>query len=281
MRNLLAAIIVVFGIVFAVGGCDESIEEPGCDLFLGRATASGTAYDFDGAVLAGADIEFTIADTSVCEPDFRGIIGRGRSGDDGTYSVTLRAGNIAGERCVFGRIVGSDSISAGRVHFTSDCDRTEPVYDVAMDLVFPASSVIPDDLKIALYRLHAFSGPHYQVTVDAAGHIEFEAINDCAVPGVSEADVDLVTVARLYRAFEAIKYWKIPSIHYPEECERYAYDIHYCTTSLAANGRLHFVVHDHGCYGIDVLNQLTELECEVDRVLDTIRWTGKDAWPCR
>lgn len=274
--------LIMISIVLALGGCDESVEDPGCDLFTGSATASGVAYDFEGLPLGGADVEFTIADTMRCEADFRGIVGRGRTDVDGRYEVALRAGNLVGTRCVFGRVVGSDSISADRVRFTSDCNRSEPVYNVELDLVLPAASVIPSDFALSLYRLHGLGlGPHYTVMVDASGRVMFEPIDNCLVDEVAEGSIDLVPLARLYYAFEDIGYWNIKTIHEQDDCEIYSYDVHYCSTAMTANGESHHVIHDHGCRGVAVLDSLTELECEVDRVLGSIQWTGVDAWPCR
>jgi hypothetical protein len=109
----------------------------------------------------------------------------------------------------------------------------------------------------------------------------FEAIDNCVVPGISDGAIDLVSLARLYFAFEDIGYWDIKTIYEHDECTVYGYDVHYCSTRMTANGRTHRVIHDHGCRGIAVLDSLTGLECEVDSVLGTTQWTGIDAWPCR
>lgn len=276
------AMLAVAAIALVFGACEDSVENPGCDLFTCSATVTGVAYDFEGEPLAGADVEFTMADTSRCDADFRGIVGRGQTGMDGGYEVTLRAGNTVGTRCVFGRVVGSDATTSGRVRFTSDCQRTEPVYEIELDLVLPAVSVLPADFSLTLYRLHSFNmGPHYTVGVKASGRILFEPIDNCLVSEPTEATIDLVSLVRLYNAFEDIGYWHIKTLYDREECEQYSTDVHYCSMRLKANGRSHDVIHDHGCRGIAVLDSLTELECDVDSVLGTIQWTGIDAWPCR
>lgn len=158
-------------------GCDESVKDPGCDLFMGSARVTGFARDVDGALVADASVEFTISDATRCRNDSREVVGEGVTDESGHYEVTLRSGNVVGPRCVFGRVAGSDSISSGRVDFTSDCRRTEPVNQIEMDLVATPSAVIHDDLEITLYRLHRWGqGPHYRVAVDVTGYVTYAGI---------------------------------------------------------------------------------------------------------
>jgi hypothetical protein len=267
----------------AIIGCSESVEEPGCDLFTGSATVFGTARDIDGEMMVDADVEFTISDTKRCGADRRYIVGRGRTDADGRYEVLLQSGNTVGERCVFGWVARSDTISAGLVKFTSDCDRSEPVNRVEINLLATPAAMIPEDLVIGLYRLHGLGhGPHYQVVVDADGYVQYEGIDSVAVEGFADTTVSLLSVARLYREFEDIGYWNIKEIYDREDdCSAYATDVHYASTFVIANGVTKRVIHDHGCFGIAVLDSLTRLECKIDSVLCTERWLGTWSWPCR
>jgi hypothetical protein len=277
MRKILTLIILTL----ASTGCGDSGEEPRCDLFLGSAAVSGVVYDFDEFPISNADVEFTISDTAQCRPDFQSIVGRGKTDEDGNFDVLLQSGNIVGVRCVFGRVARSDSISVGRVKFTSDCRRTEPIDTVELNLIATPPALIPLDLEITLYRLHAHAvGPHYRVSVQADGYTEYEGLNSVTVEGFADTTIDLMSVARLYRAFEAIGYWNIKESYEMEECDPYIFDVHYAATSLTANGKTHFVAHDHGCCGISALEPLTHLECKIDTVLSTERWTGSWAQPC-
>ncbi len=277
MRKILTIILVTL----TSTGCSDSVEEPGCDLFLGSATASGAVHDFDGFPVANADVEFAISDTAQCRPDFQRIVGQGQTDENGNFEVLLQCGNITGVRCVFGRVARSDSISVGRVKFTSDCRRTEPIDNVELNLVATPPAVIPVDLEITLYRLHGLgAGPHYRVSVQADGYIEYEGIDSVTVEGFADTTIELISVARLYRAFEAIGYWSIKGLYEMERCDPYIFDVHYATTSLTANGKKHSVIHDHGCCGISLLDSLTHLECKIDTVLSTTRWTGSWARPC-
>ena len=159
MRKL--SMLIMISIVLALGGCDESIEDPGCDLFTGSATASGVAYDFEDLPLAEADVEFTIADTTQCAADFRYVVGRGRTDVDGRYEVALRAGNLVVTRCVFGRVVGSDSVSAGPVSYTYESEPSEPLDNDQLELDLTDLSWNPSHFALSVSRIpgHAI-GPH-------------------------------------------------------------------------------------------------------------------------
>jgi hypothetical protein len=269
--------------LLVIVACDESVEDPGCDLFIGSATVVGVARDIDGEVMADAEVEFTISNAEPCVAERRNVIGQGRTDADGRYEVLLKAGNIVGEWCVFGWVVRSDSVSTGRVKFTSDCRRNEPVDEVELDLVATPSAMIPEDLVISLYRLHGLGhGPHYSVAVDAAGNVHYQGIDSVAVLGQADTTVAILPVARLYRDFVDIGYWNIKEIYDREDdCTSYSTDIHYASTSVVANGVTKRVIHDHGCRGITVLDSLTRLECKIDSVLCTERWLGQWSRPCR
>lgn len=279
MRTVLTLILTLL----AATSCDESVEDPGCDVFSGSATVTGAVHDFEGRPLPNADLEFTISDTSRCSADFRQVFGRGKTDTLGRYDVLVQSDQTVGMRCVFGRVARSDSISLGRVNFTSDCRRAKPANEVLLDLVATPSAVIPEDLEITLRRSPPFhQGPMYSVSVDAHGFVEFEGISGVTVVGKADSTVALDVVARLYRAFEEIGYWHIKEIYRPDECVRYGFDNHHAGTSVVANGRTKQVLHDHGCYGIPVLDSLTRLECRIDTVLSTEVWVGSWPWgPCR
>lgn len=168
-----------------------------------------------------------------------------------------------------------------RVEFVSDCEVGTSPGVLELDLVATPEAVIPPDLLITLYRLHAFSGPHYSVSVDQNGSVRFEPFHDTLVDEVATGQVALTKLARLYRAFERMGFWPIKAVHNVEECELYTYDVHYATTSVRAKGNTHTVFHDHGCSGVSELNSMTSLECLIGDVLKTVQWTGTDASPCR
>lgn len=280
----MARMILAYGMFVAlVMGCNESIEDPTtCDEFVGSATVSGIVRDFDGVVLPNAVVEIAVADVNECESRFGRIVARGLTDDEGKFVVTLRPVNTEGEHCVFGRVAGSESVSKGRVDFVSECAEKEPSEVLRLDLVATVSAIIPRDLQIALYRLHSHNnGPHYQVSVDAVGRVLFDGIDNALVEGVTIGKVEQETVARLYRAFEDVRYWDIKTFYPRSECSHYGFDVHYAGTSLRAHGREHRVSNDHGCCGVPELELLAELECTIDSVLETQKWTGSEAAPCR
>jgi hypothetical protein len=281
LPGALLSLVYIAGAILAPTGCSDRVEDPGCDLFLGSAIVKGVAHDFDGFPVAKSHVEFAISDTAQCGPEFQWTAGHGETDEDGHFEVLLHSGNTDGVRCVFGRVAGSDSISIGRVKFTSDCRRSEPIEHVELNLFATPSAMIPADLAIRLYRLHAHgAGPHYSVSVQADGYVQYEGLDSVIVEGFADTTIDLISVARLYRAFEPFGYWDIKTLYREDECDFYIFDIHYASTSLRANGKEHCVVHDHGCCGIPELEQLTYLECKIDTVLGTSRWTGSWAKPC-
>jgi hypothetical protein len=233
--------------------------------------------------MAGAEVEFTISDIKLCVAERRNVIGRGQTDAEGRFEVVLQSGNVVGERCVFGWVARSDSVSTGSVKFTSDCRRTEPVHEVEINLIATPSAMLPEDLVISLYRLHGLGhGPHYSVAVEADGSVHYQGIDSVAVVGLADTTVALLAVARLYREFVDIGYWDIKEMYdRVEDCSSYSTDVHYASTSVVANGVTKRVIHDHGCRGIPVLDSLTRLECKIDSVLCSERWTGTWSWPCR
>jgi hypothetical protein len=276
MRRILTY--TVLALAMATAGCSDNTEEPGCDQTWGYAQVTGVARDFDGAPMDSAEVEFFVANDSHCPSEAGDFVHSGITDENGNFEVLLRVANARGERCVRGRVARSEAVAERLVRFSTDCDPPVPTFE--LDLIATPSAVIPTDLRISLYRLHSCGmGPHYQVLVDATGSIQFEGINNTIVSS-AVGSAELTALARLYRAFENLGYWNIKTLYSPEECSFYATDIHYSSTSLRADGREHAVLHDHGCCGIPVFDDLTDLECTIDDVLGTIQWTGSEAAPC-
>jgi hypothetical protein len=123
------------------------------------------------------------------------------------------------------------------VYFVSSCEDGEQPKISRLDLVATPTAVIPPDLQIELYRLHAWAGPNYLVSVDHDGAVRFEPFHDTLVDEIASGRVDLTILARLYRRFEDSGYWDIQSIHEMDECESYAFDIHYASFQHC-NGRV-------------------------------------------
>jgi hypothetical protein len=277
MRYFLTCILVAA----VASSCAESVEEPDCDEFSGNAIVTGVVLDFDGIPLGNAQVEFALFGAGDNPNDFGLIVGQGTSDEAGAFEVELRAANTEGKQSVIGRVVRSDTSSAGLVEFTSDCEPDTPYHELELDLIATPSAVIPPDLKIGLYRRHSHNvGPHYGVSVDAAGVVDFEGYDNVIKPGIANGLVSLFTVARLYRELEYIQIWNIEQHYDINECSLYFYDVHYASIGLIANGRGHSVWHDHGCCGVPELEPLADIECRIDDLLETIQWTGSAAEPC-
>ena len=123
----------------AVIGCSED-DQVFCDLYSGYAIVSGVAMDISGRPMAGVDVEFGVAPTTACELTHTHFGARGTTDTSGTYEVLLEGGNVTGLWCVFGNVVGSDSVSAGQIEFVSDCPTPTPRRTLELDLVYLPSN---------------------------------------------------------------------------------------------------------------------------------------------
>jgi len=127
-------------LAFVVAGCGDTTEDPGCDLFLGSAIVTGELHDLDGNLVPDTEVDFTMSIEHDCRAESSAGQGRGATDSDGHFEVLLKSGNAVGTYCIFGRAAGSDSISAGTVRFTSDCQRSEPINSVEMLLIMTPSN---------------------------------------------------------------------------------------------------------------------------------------------
>lgn len=274
--------IVIILLLTLLVACSSPTEQAPCDLFLGAAVVRGVARDFDGVPMAGTRVELQVTHTPGCDPANAGDVSAATTDGDGRYQVLVQLGNEAGTRCVFGNVEGSDSVSTGEVWFTSSCnsDRTTDTLD--LDLVAPVDAFIPSDLSITIFRIDGDSaGPSYRASVDANGVVNYSGFENVAVAGSADTTIARADVARLYRGFQRLNYWSLADEYSGRTCDPYEFNVHYCRTTVVANGVTKRVEHDHGCVGLAALDALTDLECFVDSLLLTTAWTGERSWPCR
>jgi len=122
-------------IAVTVIGCSED-DQVFCDLYIGYAIVSGVAMDISGRRMAGVDVEFSVSPTTTCELTHTYFGARGTTDTSGAYEVLLEGGNVTGMWCVFGNVVGSDSVSSGQIEFVSDCPTPKPRRTLELDLVY-------------------------------------------------------------------------------------------------------------------------------------------------
>jgi hypothetical protein len=273
--------LIVILLLSLIVACSSPTEQVPCDLFLGAAVVRGVARDFDGVPIARARVELQVTRRPGCDPADVGEVSAATTDGDGRYQVLVQLGNQAGTRCVFGNVEGSDSVSTGEVWFTSSCNDDRATDTLDLDLVVPVESLIPPDLSITIYRIDGDSaGPSYRASVDADGIVTYAGFENVALAGPADTTIERADVARLYRAFQRLNYWSLADEYSGRNCDPYEFNLHYCRTTVVANGLNKQVEHDHGCVGQAALDALTGLECTVDSLLVTTAWTGAWSWPC-
>ena len=145
--------------------------------------------------------------------------------------------------------------------------------------VIEPSTGVPDDLRIVLERWPGVGiHPRYDVSVDAKGNIEYVGHAHVDVVGPAKATADAEDVAALYEAFRAIDYSQFEDVYGELSCPTWRNDRPGCVTALTANGQTKQVFRDFGCEDIAILDTLQDLECRIDSVLATSRWTGTEDW---
>lgn len=131
--------ILVILIAIALSGCFKE-ERVDCDIFSGYAIVSGVVLDLGGQRMGSVDVEFGVAPKTTCDQRHNYFGSRGTTDSTGTYEVLLEGGNATGLWCVFGNVVGSDSVSAGQVEFVADCPTPTPRRTLELDLVYLPSN---------------------------------------------------------------------------------------------------------------------------------------------
>ncbi len=149
-----------------------------------------------------------------------------------------------------------------------------PVFNMADD----SSSARRRTRLITLERTVCFGAcPNYKLTIYSDGWVEYEGIRFVKKMGKATGKISRAQLNDLVERFTNIHYFKFPDLIEPgqKSCPQSATDMPSANTSLTWQGRHKEVRHYHGCRGPSSLDRLTELENEIDRVVNVKQWTGK------
>ncbi len=119
--------------------------------------------------------------------------------------------------------------------------------------------------------------PNYKLTIYSDGWVEYEGLRFVKKMGKATGQITRAKLNELVEAFTAIDYFNLPDMIEPgqKSCGQASTDMPSANTSLTWKGRNKSVRHYHGCRGLSSLERLTELENEIDRVVNIKKWTGK------
>lgn len=135
-----------------------------------------------------------------------------------------------------------------------------------------ASPVVPDDFEVHLERQICFGPcPVYRTSVSRDGVVRYEGIQFVAVRGVEQRTISAEQLVELYSVFQRAGF---------SEFENYMEGQPGCTatdsptaiTSLRAAGVFKQVVHYYGCEPTPALTRLSNLERQIDVLLQTDVW---------
>jgi hypothetical protein len=134
---------------------------------------------------------------------------------------------------------------------------------------------VPPDTIITLKRTACFgSCPEYKITIVADGGVVFEGKSFVKRVGTAKTVISKEQISRLLGAFAKINYFELRDRYEEQEdgCTQQATDMPSAIISIRTNGKSKSVRHYYGCWGIEVLAELTKLEQEIDNTVNSARW---------
>ena len=134
---------------------------------------------------------------------------------------------------------------------------------------------VPPDTIITLKRTACFGTcPEYKITIVADGAVVFEGKSFVKRVGTTKTVISREQISKLLAAFAKINYFELRDRYEEQEdgCAQQATDMPRAITSIRSNGKSKSVRHYCGCWGIEVLAELTKLEQEIDNTVNSARW---------
>lgn len=134
---------------------------------------------------------------------------------------------------------------------------------------------IPNDLVIVLERGVCFGAcPVYKLTISADGSVEFEGRRFVKEKGIVRTTISQDQLKHLIAEFERAEYFTLQDRYVGEGdgCSEVWTDSQTVNTSITIAGKTKSVKHYHGCEGPPVLERLTDLENEIDEVVNSSQW---------
>ena len=116
--------------------------------------------------------------------------------------------------------------------------------------------------------------PAYKLTIFDDGKVIYVGKEFVKQKGKAEGRITKAELDELVREFERINYFSLDDYYTdgPKNCPEYWTDHPSAVTSLSWKGKTKKIDHYHGCHGLPVLEQLTNLEKKIDEVVNSKRW---------
>jgi hypothetical protein len=149
------------------------------------------------------------------------------------------------------------------------------LHSVEADAPQPVRHHSPTPQVITLQRTVCFGTcPEYKLTILADGRVLYEGISYVKTKGKAWGRITRQQLKELISEFNKINYSSLADSYTPgtKNCPQSMTDMPAATTSLTRNGKSKTVIHYHGCRGLPVLDQLTQLENKIDEAVDVNKW---------
>jgi hypothetical protein len=116
--------------------------------------------------------------------------------------------------------------------------------------------------------------PEYKLTIFADGRVLYEGISYVKKEGKAWGRITRRQLEELILEFNKINYFSLADSYTPgtKVCPQSMTDMPAATTSLTRNGKSKTIVHYHGCRGLSVMDQLTQLENKIDEAVNVNKW---------
>ena len=117
--------------------------------------------------------------------------------------------------------------------------------------------------------------PNYKLTIFSDGLVSYEGIEYVKTVGKASGRITRAKLNALVAEFNNIDYFNLADSYIPGDktCPESWTDMPSANTSLTWHGRSKAINHYYGCRGLNVLDQLMELEKKIDEAVNVTKWT--------
>jgi Domain of unknown function (DUF6438) len=134
---------------------------------------------------------------------------------------------------------------------------------------------VPSDTVITLERTACYGTcPIYKLTISADGGVVFEGLRFVKSVGTAKTTISKEQFRELLARFEKLDYFDLRDRYeQPDDgCKQWVTDNPSVITSIRTNGKSKSVRHYYGCWGVEVLAELTKLERAIDDAVNSAQW---------
>jgi Domain of unknown function (DUF6438) len=135
---------------------------------------------------------------------------------------------------------------------------------------------IPQDLMVTLERTVCFGTcPDYKLTITSDGVVVLEGRHFVKREGATiKSAISQERLKQLMEEFDRVKFFSLEDDYSDDRrvCDELWTDNPSAFTSIRINGKSKTVKHYHGCRGPKVPKELTELENNIDKIVNTAQW---------